>query len=114
MANPLRGEASFEALGETWTLRFNNNAICEFEDTAKVSLSSLAGEGGMRISHVRALVWAGLGHHHRGKRAGLDHVGRMMDEIGTDVIAAVALKALASAFPDKTAATANPPEAAQG
>jgi hypothetical protein len=43
MANPMRGEATFEALGETWTLRFNHNAICEFEDTAGVALASLAG-----------------------------------------------------------------------
>jgi hypothetical protein len=54
MGNPLQGEATFEALGQSWTLRFNNYAICEFEATANVALSSIAGD--MRISYLRALV----------------------------------------------------------
>ena len=32
MANRQKGETGFDALGQTWTLRYGTNALCEIED----------------------------------------------------------------------------------
>lgn len=110
MGNPLRGEASFEALGREWTLRFNTNALCEFEEAAGVPVSSIG--SGLGMKQLRALIWAGLGFHHRRNRGGLDNVGLMVDEVGAQEIAEVVMRAMTAAFP-KVEGDASPPKAAQ-
>jgi hypothetical protein len=111
MGNPYRGEASFDALGESWTLRFNTNALCEFEEASGVKVSAIG--AGMGFKELRALLWAGLGHHHRRKRGTLESVGAMMDEIGAQELAALVMKAMTSAFPAKDGDAESPPQAAQ-
>lgn len=111
MGNPYRGEASFEALGKQWTLRFNTNALAEFEEAAGVSLASLG--TGMGIKQLRALVWAGLGFHHRRLRGGIENAGTMIDEVGAKEMAEVVTQAMSSAFPQSEGDGESPPGAAQ-
>lgn len=113
MANPHRGESSFEALGKKWTLRFNSNALCEFEEVAGVPVSAVRDVGGIRFSHLRALVWCGLGFHHRRERGGLADAGNMIDDVGPEGIAETVMRGLVSAFPQKEGGAESPPQAAQ-
>lgn len=111
MGNPQRGEASFEALGEVWTLRFNTNALAEFEEVAGVSVASLG--GGMGIRQLRAIVWCGLGFHHRRTRGNLDNVGNMIDQVGAMEMGDIITRAMSNAFPQKEGDGKSPPKAAQ-
>lgn len=111
MGNPHRGEASFEALGESWTLRFNTNALAEFEEISGVAVSAIG--SGMGIRTLRTLVWAGLGFHHRKKRGTLENVGNIIDEVGSVAIANLVMTALSSAFPKAEGDSESPPKAAQ-
>ena len=63
---------AFEALGETWTLRFNTNALCEFEGVTGTPITQVAQGGAVTLSSLRALLWAGLGHHHSNIRLARD------------------------------------------
>ncbi len=111
MGNPYRGEASFEALGKEWTLRFNTNALAEFEEAAGVSVASLG--SGMGIRQLRALVWAGLGFHHRKSRGGLEAAGSMIDEVGAQGMGEIVMRAISSAFPQSEGEADSPPKAAR-
>lgn len=111
MGNPNRGEASFTYKDEVWTLRFNTNALAEFEDAAGCSLAALG--GGMGIKQLRALVWAGLGFHHRRKRGTLESVGLMIDEIGAKDMGEVVMRGIKSAFPEAEGDDESPLQAAQ-
>lgn len=110
MGNPNRGEATFEALDKEWTLRFNTNALAEFEEVAGVSVASLG--SGMGMKQLRALVWAGLGFHHRRARGGLDAAGNMIDEIGAAQMGEIVMRAISNAFPASEGDSENPPKAA--
>ena len=111
MGNPHRGEASFEALERQWTLRFNTNALAEFEEVAGVSTSTLG--KGMGLKQLRALVWAGLGHHHRRARGGLEQAGNIIDEVGAKEMAEIVTRAMSTAFPASEGDGESPPQAAQ-
>lgn len=67
MANKERGEASFEAGGVTYTLRFDQNALCEIEDETSLphadTLTKLVGKK-YWASAARVTLWAGLRKHH--------------------------------------------------
>ena len=113
MANKHRGEASFKAAGQSWTLRFNANALCEFEEVAGVAVSAVRDASGIKFGHLRALVWAGLGFHHRRERGDILNAGDLIDEVGPEGIAEAVMRGLSSAFPQKEGGPASPPLAAQ-
>ena len=68
MANANRGEVEFTAGGKTYTLRYTTNALCELEDALDCGLPEIVERvrdpKSVRLSTVRALVWAGLREHH--------------------------------------------------
>lgn len=111
MGNPYRGEASFDALGESWTLRISTNSLCEFEKATGVKATAIG--AGMGFTELRALLWSGLGHHHRSKRGTVENVGALMDDLGSERVLALIGDAMNSAFPAKDGHAESPPQAAQ-
>jgi len=72
MANPHKGELSFEADGVTYTLLYSNNALVALEDKIDRGIVDISSEMGswaqnpnkIRLGLIRALLWAGLIEHH--------------------------------------------------
>ena len=68
MANKHRGEVELEVDGQTWTLRYSANALCELEDALNLGVAeiveTLQNPKGVRIKTLRALLWAGLRDRH--------------------------------------------------
>lgn len=68
MANRSKGEVSFEANGQSYTMRFSANALCELEDALDMGVTAVAiqmsSPENLRMRTVRAVLWAGLRDHH--------------------------------------------------
>jgi len=114
MANPNRGQVDLEVGSKTYTLSFSINAMCELEDELgepiAVIAAGLNNPAGVKVSIVRALVWAALRDHH--PDIDLKAAGELVSEAGlVDVMAAVG-KAFANAFP-AGGGKANPRKAAK-
>ena len=85
MANKIRGEVSFESpSGESFTLKYDVNALCELEDMLDMGIPEFAAvfkeSGKIRLKHVRAAFWAGLRHHR--PEVSLSQAGNLMMAIG--------------------------------
>ena len=87
MANPNRGGVAVRVGDDEWTFSFSINALCELEDlldkTMPQIFASLSDEENMRMSDVRALVWAALLDHHEG--ISLKEAGDVATKVGTSV-----------------------------
>lgn len=111
------GEATFQADGKTWRLRFDFNAMADFEaETGKRIFDVLEGmeEGAAKsasASDVRALFWAMLREHH--PDVTLRDAGRMVTQ-GMEALNAAALSALPSPEPESEESDAEKPKAATG
>lgn len=69
MANKFRGEVSFEAEGESYTLCFTSNSLCELEgELGEMSivefLTQLQNPKTIRNTNIRKFFWAGLRARH--------------------------------------------------
>jgi hypothetical protein len=68
MTNPTKGEVTFEANGQIYTLKFSVNALCRLEaETGKgfpKLLTELSNLDTVSITLLRNLTWAGLQEHH--------------------------------------------------
>ena len=105
MANPNRGGVAVRVDDDEWTFSFSINALCELEDlldkpVARI-VSTLGDPDNMRISDVRAMVWAALLDHHDG--ISLKEAGDVASKVGTMVCLEKVGKALEIAFPTKAA-----------
>lgn len=93
------GEASFEFEGATWRLRFDFNAMCDFQETTgKPIFATLEAmeAGGADPFDIRALFWVMLRDAH--PDVTLRQAGRMVTQ-GMAALQAAALSALPSADP---------------
>ncbi len=115
MANPFRGEASFEVDGKAYRTRFSWNAAAEYEDAAGMPLSDalldIAREK-LSARSLRAMLWAGLQEHHTDVT--LKGAGRLIDGMGRKEAQRVMGVALRYFFPeldpdDAETAEADPP-----
>ena len=113
MANPHRGEVTFEAGGKNQTLRLDTNAICDLEDQLDLSIVDIGRllDAG-RISIVRAAFRAGLVNGDGGMT--LAEAGDIIDEIGYEQAATHLSKALERAFPTPQAGDDASPRKAGG
>ncbi len=101
MANPNRGGVAVRVGDDEWTFSFSINALCELEDLLDKPVSQIVAALGdadnMRISDVRAMVWAALLDHQEG--LSLKEAGDIASRVGTmDCLEKVG-KALELAFP---------------
>lgn len=113
MANPHRGSVAIQVGDRAYTLAFTVNALCELEDVlgkpvAKIA-DGLSDPNNVRMSTVRALLWAGLQDHHPG--TDLKAAGLIASEAGIPVVMEAIGKAFSLAFPEAETATANPKKA---
>lgn len=100
MPNPHRGEVSLKAGEKTYTLAFTINSVCELENHLDKSLSDIvAGMG--RVSVVRAVLWAGLRHHHG---VSIEEAGDIMHEAGAAATSEAINEAMMLAFPQPAGA----------
>lgn len=116
MANPHRGQVDLKVGDKIYTLSFSINAMCELEDAMGEPIALIAAglnnPAGVKVSTVRALVWAALLDHH--PEIDVKGAGELVSEAGLpDVMAAVG-KAFANAFPSMGGGKANPRKAARG
>jgi hypothetical protein len=83
MANPARGEITFEAQGKTWTLVYTVNAICDLEEQTGQSIAELGAmlSGAKPMTGMRALFWGGLRKHH--PEVTLEGAGDLVQDIGS-------------------------------
>ncbi|MFB6460453.1 hypothetical protein [Bradyrhizobium tunisiense] len=104
MANPQKGEVSFEALGRTFTMRLGTNARALVEGKTGLSWATLMKrpEEEWRERDAIIIMWAGLYQHHKLTE---EEVGDLLDEIGSQECSRLLLKAFG---------IANPPEVANG
>lgn len=116
MANPHKGEVTFEADGKTHTLRLDTNAICSLEDEIGIGILEIMRRmdsgvmSTLRTAYQCALV--------NGSTPGLSlaEVGELIDELGYARAATLLSKALEFAFPPAAAEGegANPRRAGAG
>lgn len=95
MANPHRGEVELKAGEKTYTLVFTINAVCELESHLNKSVTEIVGSMD-RITVVRAVLWAGLQHHHK---LTLEEAGDIMHAAGAAATSAAINQAMTLAFP---------------
>lgn len=112
MANRQKGETGFDALGQTWTLRYGTNALCEIEDLFGRSALDVArdfeDETTVRIRSIRDFFFCGLKDHYPDVDAA--KAGEIIDALGLDRVGTKIGEALALAFPspDDTHAPGKP------
>jgi hypothetical protein len=95
MANPHRGEVELKAGEKTFTLAFTINSVCELETALDKPLMDIVSDMG-RLTTIRAVLWAGLRHHHK---MTLEAAGDVMQEAGAPATAEAINVALSRAFP---------------
>lgn len=103
MANPHRGGVAVRVGDDEWTFSFSVNALCSLEDhldkPVTQIVASLGDQDNLRISDVRAIVWAALLDHHDGIT--LREAGDVASKVGTLICLEKVGKALDLAFPTK-------------
>jgi|UPI000420A393 hypothetical protein len=68
MANKVKGQRSFVAGGQTYTVHFDFNALAELEEATGLTVPKISEQmqdtSRISIKFMRALAWAGLLKHH--------------------------------------------------
>ncbi|WP_037437161.1 GTA-gp10 family protein [Sinorhizobium fredii] len=115
MANPNRGSVALQVGDRAYTLSFSINALCELEDLLDKPVAAIVEAiqkpTELRMSSVRAIIWAGLQDHHEG--LSVKEAGQIASEAGTQAALAKVGEAFRLAFPQPTqgGAKANPRKA---
>jgi hypothetical protein len=108
MTNPLKGEVTFEARGQTFTYKLGTNAQIMIETKVGMPISKFFAERSESFSaaDVRTIFHAGLYRQHKMTE---EDVGDLIDELGADRVAQIFIEAAAAAFPKKTNGAADEP-----
>lgn len=109
MANPLRGEASFEADGQTYTITMNADALVMAETVTGHPISAIVGQfdSGAHLGMTSALAWAGMSRQYGFPYA--DFAEKVLGW-GLPVVRAAVAAAMRDAWPEKEAEPENPPK----
>ena len=113
MPNPLRGEASIEIGGATFTLVLDANAFCSAQQVLDKKLLDMVSDFQLEpddLITLRALFWASLQKHHP---CHMIQAGEMLSDAGQPAVRGVIAEVLAAAFGTEEAAEGkqgeNPP-----
>ena len=105
MANPNRGGVSVRAGDDEWTFSFSINALCELEEHLGKPIpqivEAMGDQSSVRITDLRALVWAALLDHH--DNISLADAGEVATKVGFLVCLEKVGQAFELAFPAKAA-----------
>lgn len=93
MANKIKGDVALTHEGRGYTLRLDMNALADFEGETGLNAVEVLGGGKLSITHMRALIHAGLQAHHP------DTTLREAGEILQSNMSALG-EAIAAAFPE--------------
>jgi hypothetical protein len=105
--NPHRGELALDVNGRQFTLQYTQNSLVELEGVLGMGIVKIINEmqawakdnERIRLSWVRALLWAGLIRHHPGIT--LEEAGELMTEAGDlSTVLAITGDAMQRAFND--------------
>lgn len=103
MANKFRGEAAILRSvedGGNLTLVIDANAFCEIEDVTgdglEAVIQKMATKAGVRLSFVRALLYAGLKRNHA---LTLEQAGDLITDVGLEPIIKAITEAMQAALP---------------
>lgn len=113
MSNPLKGEITFTADGENYTLAFTINALCALEERLGIGVSEIGEKLGGKVSigTLRAVFWAGLlAHHDLSEEA----AGDIITSVGAARAGELIGQGFAAAFPEAGKSTGRPRKAAAG
>src|SRR5690606_10545533 len=103
MANPHRGSVALQVGDRAYTLSFSVNAICELEDALGQPVAKIAADlndpENVRMSTVRAIIWAALRDHH--SEVDLKGAGEIATEAGIPACMEAIGKAFNLAFPEE-------------
>jgi hypothetical protein len=85
MTNPLKGEVTFEARGQTFTFKLGTNAQIMLEAKTGVSIAEWYRErnNNLTVTDMRTLFHVALYRNHQMTE---EDVGDLMDEIGTEKV----------------------------
>ena len=99
--------------GESYRLRYDFNAICEYEGATGRSIANLT-DGAFGARDIRALLWAGLLHEH--PRMTLQKAGALMPIDELEELTRACVTAIRQAFgkPEDTEAEADAAGGAAG
>jgi hypothetical protein len=109
MANPMKGQARFEAAKKPWTLTFGFNELVSLEDELGVKVDEIGAKLGESARMVRTVFRVCLEAEH-GQMTDRE-AGDLISEIGLQEAAQHIAKAFAAAFPSGSA-EAGPPQPA--
>ena len=103
MGNRERGEVTIEAAGETHTMRFGINALCEVESHFGKPIMDVMRdlEGEPDLTSLRALFWIGLGGD--GSALSIFDAGDVIDAMGIQTAGEKLGDAVMAAFPNAEA-----------
>ncbi|WP_374390194.1 GTA-gp10 family protein [Brevundimonas sp.] len=113
MANPMKGEVSFEAGGDRYVLAYTINALVTLESKLGVTTTQLGELLGANLSmgNLRTLFWAGLLANHDCTE---EEAGNLISDIGITRAGELIGEGLTKAFPEAGKSTARPRPAAAG
>jgi Phage tail tube protein, GTA-gp10 len=119
MANPVKGEVSFECEGKKYTLVLGTFALAALERRLQMSWPQIIKrltDGQAGSSEVLAMVYCGLLRHHR--QITEEQVADLIDELGQARSAEILAEALKLMFPgreaDEPIADGGPPKPGNG
>jgi hypothetical protein len=101
VTNPVKGEVTFDARGQTFTYKLGTNAQIMIENKVGMSIAKFFAQQSDNFSaaDVRTIFHAGLYRQHKMTE---DDVGDLIDEIGAERVAQIFVEAATAAFPQKT------------
>lgn len=93
MANPIKGEVSFESNGQTYIFKLGTNAQALLEDRVKMSMPAWFKKRGENFSagDIRLIMWAGLYRQHKLTE---EDVGDLIDDIGAEKAGEIFMQAV--------------------
>lgn len=101
MANPNRGSVALQVGDRAYTLSYSINALCELEELLDKPVASIIEAiqkpAELRMSSVRAIIWAGLQDHHQGLT--VQEAGQIASEAGMQAAMSKVGEAFRLAFP---------------
>lgn len=103
MANVHKGEVGFEVAGKPYRLVFSTNALCDMEGVLDLGINEIGAQLNakrIRVSVVRAALWAGLLAEH--PELTIKDAGNLVQELTAVVALAKVTEAMTAAFPQKT------------
>ncbi|MGH6862593.1 MAG: hypothetical protein ACRECY_20305 [Phyllobacterium sp.] len=112
MANKVRGEIGFKALGKSWVLKLGVNAMCEIESETGKSISAIGAaivdEKQATMSLMRTVFWGALQEHHDG--LSIKETGSIIDAIGMNDAGRLIGEAFTAANPEPKGGDTRPPK----